>query len=204
MFDLARKRRQRGFSILEVLVSMVIVSVGLLGLAALQSVAQQTEYESYQRAQALLILSDIVSRLGANKGARRCYDVTTDETNGTPFIGTGDYAATYTCTAWGTAASQARAITDLQEVEALLLGETETLNSANVGAMVGARACIAYNDAYTGGGEQFTVTVAWAGLSATWEPPVACANGEYTNPVTPGTNDDYVRRVVSTVVTFGI
>ncbi len=68
----------------EVLVTLIIVMVGLLGIAGLQAKAQVAELESYQRAQALIILSDIVDRMNVNREAVACFAITTDTTNGTP------------------------------------------------------------------------------------------------------------------------
>ena len=43
-------RRQEGFSMIEVLVTMVILMLGLLGLAGLMIASQRAEVEAYQRA----------------------------------------------------------------------------------------------------------------------------------------------------------
>ena len=47
---------QRGVSLIEVLITMVVVAFGLLGLAAFQAKAQVGSIESYQRAQAAVLL----------------------------------------------------------------------------------------------------------------------------------------------------
>jgi type IV pilus assembly protein PilV len=52
---------------MEVLVSIVIVVIGLLGLAGLQSRASVSEMEAFQRAQALVLLQDMVDRINANR-----------------------------------------------------------------------------------------------------------------------------------------
>jgi len=49
-------RSQRGISLIEVLISMVIVAVGLLALVVLQGRLQVLQTESYQRSQALVLL----------------------------------------------------------------------------------------------------------------------------------------------------
>ena len=56
----------RGFSLLEVLVALLVLSVGLLGLAALQTVGLKFNTQSYQRTQAVLNAYDIIDRVRAN------------------------------------------------------------------------------------------------------------------------------------------
>lgn len=58
-------RRSRGFSMIEALVAMVVISVGLLGVAALQAKSLQFTRASYQRSLATLQANDLVERLWA-------------------------------------------------------------------------------------------------------------------------------------------
>src|SRR5919202_6329509 len=89
-----------GFTLIEVLISLLILTFGLLGLAGLQGVAQRAEAESYQRAQALVLLQDMVDRINANRKVAGCYAFS--PAAGTTLAGTG--AAAPTCTgAFGTA-----------------------------------------------------------------------------------------------------
>ena len=60
------KLSQRGFSLLEVLISLAVLSVGLLGLAALQTVGLRINHDSYQRTQATIMAYDIADRMRAN------------------------------------------------------------------------------------------------------------------------------------------
>ena len=64
-----RMRRQGGFTLLEVLVSIVVLAVGLLGMAALQSVSLKQNTVSYVRVQASLLADDILERMRANRSA---------------------------------------------------------------------------------------------------------------------------------------
>ena len=64
---------QRGVGLIEVLISLVIIAIGLLGLAALQGKAQKAELESYQRSQALILLQDVAGRLRANRNGKDGY-----------------------------------------------------------------------------------------------------------------------------------
>ena len=56
-----------GFSLLEVLVALFVLSIGLLGLAALQTTGVKFNQQSYQRTQATLQAYDIIDRMRANR-----------------------------------------------------------------------------------------------------------------------------------------
>ena len=58
---------QRGFNLIEVLVAMVVLSMGLLGIAALQLTGVRSTQGSYYRSQATSIMSDLAERIHANK-----------------------------------------------------------------------------------------------------------------------------------------
>jgi type IV pilus assembly protein PilV len=60
------RARQRGFSLLEVLIALLVLSLGLLGLAALQTFGLKFTYQSYQRTQATYLIGDIIERMRAN------------------------------------------------------------------------------------------------------------------------------------------
>src|SRR5690349_25095266 len=104
---------QIGFTMIEVLVSIIVLAVGLLGMAGLAARTLNAEYESYQRAQALILLADMVDKVNANRKAAGCYAFT-DSSNGAPSLGTGSNV-TPSCNAYGTAEEQARAVADLTE-----------------------------------------------------------------------------------------
>lgn len=57
---------QRGSSLIEVLITLLIFSVGMLGMAALQLNALQGTVDSAQRSQSTWILQDIAERIRAN------------------------------------------------------------------------------------------------------------------------------------------
>jgi len=61
-----RKRHQRGFSLIEVLVAVLIVAVGILGVAGLQVVSLQQNRSALIRAEALQLGNDILDRMRAN------------------------------------------------------------------------------------------------------------------------------------------
>jgi len=60
---------QRGFTLLEVLIAVVILSVGLLGLAALQATSLKSNHHSLIRSQIAILSYDMVDRMRANRPA---------------------------------------------------------------------------------------------------------------------------------------
>ncbi len=58
--------RQLGFNLIEVLIALVVLSIGLLGLAALQMTSLQQNQSAYMRSQATLLAYDIADRMRAN------------------------------------------------------------------------------------------------------------------------------------------
>lgn len=57
-----------GFSLLELLVGLIILAVGLLGLAGLQVMSLRQNNGAYLRSQATLMAYDILDRMRANRG----------------------------------------------------------------------------------------------------------------------------------------
>lgn len=67
------KRLQSGFSMIEVLVSVVLICVGLLGIAALQSKAVPFTQDSVQRNAAMMLTNDLLELVRANPTAVDSY-----------------------------------------------------------------------------------------------------------------------------------
>ena len=60
------KKQNAGFTLLEVLIALLILSVGLLGLASLQTRGLATGHNAYLRGQAVLLTQDMAERIRAN------------------------------------------------------------------------------------------------------------------------------------------
>ena len=171
--------RQRGTSMIEVLVSIVIVVLGLLGLAGLQTHASLAEAESFQRAQGILMLQDMVDRINANRLNAEGY-VTLSP------LGTG------------TTPGSCGALTDIVlrdqcEWSQSLLGSAETLGASKVGAMIDARGCV--QNIVPNMPRQYLVSVVWQGVTSTRAPGTTCGTGLY--------GDERTRRALTAVVTVG-
>ena len=69
--------RSRGFTLLEVLVAMVVLSVGLLGLSGLQTTSLRNNHSAFLRSQATLVTHDIIDRMRANRASAAAgnYDI---------------------------------------------------------------------------------------------------------------------------------
>jgi type IV pilus assembly protein PilV len=72
-----RSRRDRGFTLIEALVALLVLSIGLLGVAALQLTSLRSNHSSSLRSQATLLAYDIVDRMRANQNAAMAgsYDI---------------------------------------------------------------------------------------------------------------------------------
>ena len=58
---------QRGFTLIEVLVTLVVVSVGLLGFAGLLTKSIAANRQAYMRSQASILAHDLSERMRANR-----------------------------------------------------------------------------------------------------------------------------------------
>lgn len=188
----------QGFTMIEVLVTLIVLALGLLGIIGLQARGHQAELESYQRAQALVLVQDIIDRMNANRSDSHNLLYTSSVTY--PLGGGG--ALTDCSTLTGAAYDLCDWKNELNgAAEVLSGGACTTASGAGcIGAMLGARGCIAYNagseladsnGVTMAGTGIYTVTVTWQGVAATSPPPssVTCAQNLYP--------DDAMRRAVT-------
>ena len=176
----ATARRSRGVTMLEVLIAIVILTIGLLGVAGMQAQMQNAEVEAYQRAQAIVLLQDMVDRINSNRRNAASYVTATP-------LGTD---SVIDCTAPATVAARDQCAWD-----AALRGAAETAGGVQLGAMNGARGCISNPVATMP--RQVIVAVAWQGTSPTAAPgATACGQGAYGS-------DHRFRRAMVASVTIG-
>ncbi len=182
-----RLAQDRGSSMIEVLITIVILMIGLLGLAGLQGKSFTSQMEAYQRSQALIMLRDMESRINANRNNAALY-ITTALVPAA--LGTGAACPVTT--------GNAIADNDLCEWHNALLGVAEKNAAASsVGAMIGARGCITQTVAPAAGAAgEYLVAVAWQGLHSTAAPAITCGAGLYGA-------DETKRRAIALPVSIG-
>lgn len=180
----APPRAQRGTSLLEVLITLVILAIGLLGLAGLQSRLQASEMEAYQRAQALVLLEDMASRIASNRNNAATYVTGA----GNP-LGVGMTCPTSTAT---------RQDIDAGDWCRALQGAGEVQGTSSVGAMIGGRGCVEQLP-----NNEYLITVAWQGLTPLAAPAPLCGQNLYDGAAGSACTGDLCRRVVTTVVRIG-
>jgi type IV pilus assembly protein PilV len=94
----------RGFSLVEVLVSIVVLSIALLGTAGLTAASLKSTNTSYYRSQATVLADDILDRMRANVVVARggIYNVTGDP----PVFTAGSGTALFDVTEWSDTVAQ--------------------------------------------------------------------------------------------------
>jgi type IV pilus assembly protein PilV len=181
---------------LEVLITIVILGIGLLGLAGLQAQAFNAEAESFSRAQAMILANDMADRIASNrleadetkKGATSVYNTST--VYGSSYVNANEVDA---CTALPSTSASEVAVRDLCEWDLALKGATQTSGGGKVGGLAGVRGCISREALPI---QHYVVTVAWAGRGGLGAAPsdLTCGQGAIVPEAT--------RRVISVTVPF--
>lgn len=174
--DAHRPRRERGFSMIEVLVTTVIVAFGLLSLAGFVTRASAVSVESNQRARALALMEDMAERIRNNKSQAASYASPTEKG--------------VTLTDCSALAGPNR---DLCDWGNLLYGSNDAQTNQAATQALRFRGCVTQPIA---GQPLYVVTVAWSSLRAGTPPADNCATGAF--------GDDAYRRVVRTQVRIAL
>ena len=128
----------RGFTLLEILIAVVVLSIGLLGIAGLQALGQQSNHSAYLRSQATVLAYDMIDRMRANRVAVQNGNYNAVDTTANTYTDPG-------CVSSSCSSSQ-MAQYDMYDWQQELANELPTGNGTVAGA---------------GAGSVFTVTVMW-------------------------------------------
>lgn len=78
-----KKKRQKGTTLIEILVAMLVLSFGLLGMAALQARALKGNQSAMQRTQAVLMSYYILDAMRVDRDSAKSTDYNTGSLSGT-------------------------------------------------------------------------------------------------------------------------
>jgi type IV pilus assembly protein PilV len=188
-------RRQRGVSLLEVLIAVFVLAVGLLGTATLQLTSKRSNLEARDRATATMLAQSLVERMRVNPD-----ELSTYTNAGAGRLLNGTVMAFQDCSAACT--DQQIALHDLYQVEQALLGSSEQLGGQLVGGVSAPRVCI---DGPAGGSGVYTVAIAWRGLTRLSNPTIhACGTGSGAYDASGGADPDAYRRVLAISTYIGV
>jgi len=158
-----------GFTLIEVLVTVLIVAIGLLGLAALQVNTLNKQFETLQRAQVTSMVEDMASRIRMNPTEAK--------------------SGAYYGSASGTnCASLSGADRDLCEWNAMMAGASVEDDGVNLAAPLDIQGCIEAGPASGSGETVLRVSMAWQGITKSAVPGIGCGANDY--------GEDSYRRVI--------
>jgi type IV pilus assembly protein PilV len=172
---LMNQYRQRGFSLLEMLVALVVFSVGLLAVAGLQTVSKQANFEGLQRTTASQIANGLLEDIRMNGDSINSYRVSGE-------LGGGSRGGEPlpNCRAGAECNAAQKAAHDLWFWEQVIDGNMETSAGAGTGGLMFPTLCI--DGPAVGGPGIYRVTITWRGTVSmvnSVNNPCGAANGNY-------------------------
>ncbi|MDO6679823.1 type IV pilus modification protein PilV [Shewanella sp. 4_MG-2023] len=148
--------KRNGFSLIEVMVSLVILTVGLIGIFNLHIVSKRGSFEAFQQTQASYYVNDIINRMRLNRAELVNYEGTYSGLTAAPdkscdvIVGGNSTCSLIETRSW-----------DLYQWERLFQGDYEQLSGTSIGGLDSATACIDINVS------DVTVVMTWKGIRGT-------------------------------------
>lgn len=183
----ARRRHMTGATLIEALISVVVLSLGLLGIGLLQLQSKHLNLQAIQRSQASMLANEIIEKMRNNNSELGNYLATVGggaiESEPSP-----DCSADEPCTLSDLASY------DLWQWEQTIDGAAESHNGQNTGALSEATGCV--TGPAGGGAGVYTVSIAWRGQSVasnTSANTCGTASGKYDDSI----GDNAYRRLLA-------
>jgi len=169
------RMKQHGFSLLEMLIALLVFSLGMLAVAGLQSVSKQANFESLQRTTASQIVNGLLEDIRTNGDAADIYRTA-------PPLGNNSRGGepVPSCRSGAECNPAEKAAHDLWFWEQVLDGNLETSGGLATGGLVLPTMCITGPGA--GGPGVYVVTIAWRGtasIASAVNNPCGAASGNY-------------------------
>ncbi|WP_035482633.1 type IV pilus modification protein PilV [Gallaecimonas xiamenensis] len=153
MFEGTCRRNSRGFSLLEVLVALVVLSFGILGAVAMQLAAKRGSFGALERTQAMSLANDYIERARSNPLTIASYAGT---------MGYGQTVAVASkCARAAVCDSAALAAWDKYQWHQELQGIRTKEGNASIPLLQNAVGCVSVAN------NLMTVTLSWEGIQAT-------------------------------------
>ena len=179
----------RGIGMIEVLVTLLVVSVGFLSMAGLQTVAKRSNFDAVQRTTAVILAQDVLEKMRANPLSLEEYLTASTGLGGATLT-----EPTHGCNSAERCNTAQLAAYDQWLWEQSIDGATETrmLDGATTetGGLSSPTGCVSGPAA--GGAGVYTVTIVWRGLTSLTnvsDNECGVGSGNY------GVDDEY-RRIV--------
>ncbi|TSE28790.1 type IV pilus modification protein PilV [Tepidimonas thermarum] len=173
--------RHAGLALIEVLVTIVVMSFGLLAIAITQLSAKRSAFEASQRTYAIYLAQDLIDRIRTNTPATTSY--TTASPIGGSLTGSRPTCAAASCT------PQERAAQDMWDWVSALRGAGVTVAGNAKTTLVEPRACVAFTpDSILTQTGVLRVTLFWLplGIDPNEAPPdpndLSCAERDPADP----------------------
>lgn len=167
--------KSRAFSLLELLIALVVFSIGMLAIAGLQTVSKQANFESLQRTTAAQVANGLLEDMRTNGNGIDIYAAVGQ-------VGGNSISAepAPTCRDADECNAVQKAAHDLWFWEQLLDGNLETNAGIAAGGLVLPAMCITGPPA--GGAGVYQVTIVWRGtasMTSNVADPCGAASGNY-------------------------
>jgi type IV pilus assembly protein PilV len=144
--------KRNGFSLIEVMVSLVILVIGLIGIFNLHIMSKLGSFESFQQTQASYYANDMINRMRLNSSQLAEY------ANGSPYSGVPTSVGQTCDSVLLTCNPNQMAKWDIFEWQSSFIGASEVVGTQNVGGLDTATGCIKVN------GNVVTITMSWKSI----------------------------------------
>lgn len=189
--------KNRGASLIEVLITTFVFGTGVLGMAGLQVVSKKTNYDAIQHTQAGMLAFSVLEKMRANPVCLAEY-LTNDLADDVAQYSVPDCAT-------GACVGEPLARFDLIKWNEGLQGNAEVLDGVSVGGIAEPTACI--TGPANGDSGLYTVAIAWRGITPQAQPDEFDADdprsnscgadkSAYDDAVDPEEDDGRLRRLL--------